>query len=302
MNPDPLHTLSSSPWKTIATQISHHTGQTFIVENITPIGGGCINQTYHIQGRDRQFFVKLNQAEYRTMFETEAAGLEEIRGSATLRVPQPLCSGSEHSHAWLVLEFIDLQSRGNAAALGIGLARMHRHTAEKFGWVRDNTIGSTPQKNDTSPDWITFWRRYRLGYQLDLARENGYGGRVQSLGERLMTGLEHFFTESMPFPSLLHGDLWSGNYAFDTSGQPVIFDPAPYYGDREADLAMTELFGGFSPDFYAAYRNTWPLETGYRTRKQLYNLYHILNHLNLFGKQYLRQAEIMMEQLLAEIY
>lgn len=293
--------FSSSPWTAIAAQITHYTNQIFTPKNITPVGGGCINQTYCIRDIDQQFFVKLNKAKYLPMFEAEAAGLEEIRYSAALRAPRPLCSGHEHDHAWLILEFIDLQSRGDAVAMGTGLARMHRHTAEKFGWIHDNTIGSTPQKNNLDADWISFWRQHRLGFQLSLAQKNGYTGSIQSLGEQLMNGLEHFFTQSMPLPSLLHGDLWGGNYAFDTRGEPVIFDPAVYYGDREADLAMTELFGGFSPDFHAAYHDAWPLEAGYTVRKQLYNLYHVLNHLNLFGRQYLYQAETIMQKLLAEI-
>ncbi len=235
------------------------------------------------------------------MFEAEAAGLEAILNSASLRAPQPLCSGNDHDHAWLVLEFIDLQNHGDAAALGAGLANMHHHTAETFGWIRDNTIGSTPQKNTATGCWVSFWREHRLGYQLNLARKNGYTGSLQSLGEQLLSEFQHFFTDTMPLPSLLHGDLWGGNHAFDTGGQPVIFDPAVYYGDRETDLAMTELFGGFPPDFYAAYRDTWPVEAGYATRRQLYNLYHILNHLNLFGPQYLGQAELIIKGLLAEL-
>lgn len=296
-----LDSLSASPWPAITARISEQTGRAFVAQQITPVGGGCINRAYRIQGPDQQFFVKLNQAHYLPMFEAEAAGLEEIRHAAALHAPQPLGSGCGEGHAWLILEFLDLRGQGDDAALGTGLARMHRHTSDKYGWVRDNTIGSNPQINQQTSDWITFWRQQRLAYQLNLAQENGYGGRLQSLGEQLIAGCPHFFTEPGPRPSLLHGDLWRGNYAFDTSGRPVIFDPAVYYGDREADLAMTELFGGFSNDFYAAYRESWPLEAGYRTRKQLYNLYHILNHLNLFGGHYLRQAETMMTRLLAEI-
>lgn len=299
MKHGPLQAISP-PWPMIAAQISQHTRQTFTPQSLSPIGGGCISQTFCLRDRDQQFFVKLNKARHLSMFEAEAAGLEAILNSASLRAPQPLCSGNNHDHAWLVLEFIDLRSHGNAAALGIGLANMHRHTAETFGWIRDNTIGSTPQKNTASSCWISFWREHRLGYQLNLARKNGYTGSLQSLGERLLSEFRHFFTDTPP-PSLLHGDLWSGNHAFDPSEQPVIFDPAVYYGDREADLAMTELFGGFPPDFYAAYRDTWPVEAGYSTRKQLYNLYHVLNHLNLFGLQYLSQAESIMKKLLAEL-
>lgn len=288
-------------WTAITAQISQFTQRIFVLENLVSVGGGCINQAFCIRHQDQQFFVKLNKAEYLTMFEAEAAGLEEILHSASLRVPQPLCSGEGYGHAWLVLEFIDLRHRGDVVALGAGLANMHRHTAEKFGWVRDNTIGFTQQKNTVGDHWITFWCQQRLGYQLQLAQKNGYTGLLQSLGEQLLSKCQYFFADYTPVPSLLHGDLWGGNYAFDAIGQPVIFDPAVYYGDREADLAMTELFGGFPPDFYAAYRDAWPLEAGYAVRKHFYNLYHVLNHLNLFGSPYLSQAETIMKKLLAEL-
>ena len=184
--------------------------------------------------------------------------------------------------------------------LGRGLAFMHRFHAAHFGWHRDNTIGATPQINTPAADWIGFWRKQRLGFQLALARENGYRGRLLAQGERLLGQLPVFFSGHEPRPSLLHGDLWSGNAAFMRDGTPVMFDPAVYYGDREADIAMTELFGGFSADFYRAYDEAYPREPGYATRKQLYNLYHVLNHLNLFGGGYHAQAERMIEQLLSE--
>src|SRR5208283_1970991 len=141
-------------------------------------------------------------------------------------------------------------------------------------------------------------REQRLGFQLDLAARKGYGGKLQELGHQLMERLPEFFEGYHPQPSLLHGDLWGGNHACTSDGAPVIFDPAPYYGDREADLAMTELFGGFDQEFYTAYRAAWPPDAGYTTRRILYNLYHILNHANLFGGGYARQAEGMMQSLL----
>ena len=297
-----------SPWLDIAAQISACSGSLFTVEKSCSIGGGCINETHRIEGNGRRYFVKLNNAGSLPMFEAEAAGLQEIRDSRTLRVPAPVCWGKSGAKAWLVLEYLEMgnASRSDAAelalALGRGLAAMHRITAEKFGWVRDNTIGATPQINKFSSGWIQFWRKYRLGYQLQLAHANGHTGALQTKGEQLMTRLDAFFSGPPPLASLLHGDLWSGNYSFDSAGHPVLFDPAVYYGDREADLAMTELFGGFSADFYAAYNEAWPLDAGYATRKTLYNLYHILNHLNLFGGGYLYQAEQMMDKLLAEIH
>ena len=202
------------------------------------------------------------------------------------------------------MEYLDLAAPGvsaqsNSADLGRQLALLHHQTAPQFGWKRDNTIGSTPQINTWSDNWIAFLGEQRLGYQLRLAHKNGYGKQLVAQGERLMAHLADFFPGYQPVASLLHGDLWGGNAAFTVSGEPVIFDPAVYYGDREADLAMTELFGGFGRDFYAAYREAWPPDSGYATRKTLYNLYHILNHANLFGGAYPDQAENMIQRLLA---
>jgi len=235
------------------------------------------------------------------MFEAEAEGLREIAATDTVRVPRAVCTGSDHSQAWIVLEYLALGSATRAAMgrLGEQLAALHRVTSTYCGWTRDNTIGSTPQVNTRTPDWIEFWRRYRLGFQLDLAARNGYAGALQRDGARLIERLPELFAGYRPAASLLHGDLSGGNAGAIVDGTPVIFDPAAYYGDREADIAMTELFGGFPRDFYDAYGATWPLDPGYRRRRDLYNLYHVLNHLNLFGGGYRAQAERMIRALLA---
>jgi protein-ribulosamine 3-kinase len=293
-------------WPEITAQISTVTQSRFNAQEITAIGGGCINQAYCIADEKQRYFVKLNTADSLPMFEAEAAGLMEIVQSDTLRVPRPVCCGQNNRTAWSVLEHIQLgnNTRANAAELGAGLAAMHRTHAAHFGWVRDNTIGNTPQINTQSSDWSFFWRTHRLAYQLDLAKANGYTGKLQNLGEQLLTELDLFFSGVAPHASLLHGDLWNGNYSFDDAGHPVLFDPAIYYGDREADIAMTELFGGFPSNFYSAYRHEYPLDSGYNVRKVVYNLYHVLNHLNhlnLFGGSYRNQAEQMMNRLLTEI-
>ena len=235
------------------------------------------------------------------MFTAESAGLEAIAATRTVRVPQPIIHGTAGQHAFLVLEYLDLNGSGNAHLLGEQLAALHRCSSSQFGFYLDNTLGETPQPNGWSSDWISFWREQRLGFQLDLAMRNGCGGKLREMKQRLMEKLPEFFDGYRPAPSLLHGDLWGGNHAYTVDGAPVIFDPAPYYGDRETDLAMTELFGGFDKEFYAAYRAAWPLDAGYSKRKILYNLYHILNHANLFGGGYTRQAEEMMQELLAEV-
>jgi fructosamine-3-kinase len=202
-----------------------------------------------------------------------------------------------------VLEHIDFGDAAthSMAQLGAQLAALHRVTDVKFGWGIDNTIGATPQVNTRCCDWTAFWRENRLGFQLALAAQNGAPKSLLEKGARLANEVAALLKALPIKPALLHGDLWGGNAGFDRAGAPVIFDPAVYFGHREADLAMTELFGGFSADFYAAYRDAYPLDAGYDVRKQLYNLYHVLNHFNLFGGGYARQAEIMTARLLAEI-
>jgi len=237
------------------------------------------------------------------MFEAEAAGLHELAAANAIRVPTPICSGTADGQSWLVTAYIEFGRGGRDSARQFGrqLADLHRQTSVQFGWFRDNTIGSTPQHNGYMGNWVDFYRQRRLRFQFELAARNGFAGSLQRKGERLMANLNTFFSSYAPQPSLLHGDLWGGNRAFDTAGEPVIFDPAVYYGDREADIAMTELFGGFGAEFYASYNEAWPLDDGYAVRKTLYNLYHILNHANIFGGAYAAQAESMIDQLLTEI-
>jgi fructosamine-3-kinase len=289
-------------WAAITAQISALTGAPFTPAAPRSVGGGCINTTVRLSDGRQSWFVKVNAASMLDMFEAEHAGLEELAGAAAIRVPRPLAVGSEGAQSWLVLEDIRFgpPRPGSARDAGRRLAALHRRTAPAFGWSRDNTIGATPQPNAWTPSWVEFWRDRRLGHQLRLAARNGHGGRLQTLGERLVVLLPALLDHA-PAPALLHGDLWGGNIGYTVEGEPVIYDPAVYFGDREADLAMTELFGGFGGEFYAGYREAWPLDAGYATRKLLYNLYHVLNHLNLFGGGYGAQAEAMMARLMAEV-
>lgn len=288
-------------WQHIAARISEQTGTAFTPHAPRHVGGGCINQALKLSDGCQHWFVKTNNADRVAMFEAEAEGLNALADTVTIRVPRALCSGTAEGHSYIVIEYIDHgRPRGGSQALaGQQLAAMHRHSADRYGWHRDNTIGATHQDNHWEAHWVDFWRDRRLGFQLQLAASQGYTGRLQSSGEQLLSRFPALLDHD-PQPSLLHGDLWGGNITFDTEGQPAIFDPAVYYGDREADLAMTELFGGFSSEFYAAYREAWPLPAGYRVRRQLYNLYHVLNHLNLFGSGYAGQAQGMIDRLLAE--
>lgn len=286
------------PWQQIAKTIGDATGKAFTVERRRSVYGGDINKAYRIEGEGQRYFVKINCADRLSMFEAEAEGLNELAAADAVRVPHPVCCGTVADSAFLVLEWVELRNRSDPQTAGRQLAVLHRKIGSTFGWHRDNTLGSTPQVNTPNSDWLAFWREHRLGFQLRLAAQNGHTGALQEKGERLMEALPALFGGYRPAASLLHGDLWCGNWAADAGGSPVIFDPAVYYGDREADLAMTELFGGFEDDFYAAYRGAWPLDPGYAQRKTLYNLYHILNHLNLFGGGYAGQAQRMLDALL----
>lgn len=296
-------------WKLISDSISDAIQSSFSIAQASPISGGYTNQAWHLSGhveperggRKQHYFVKLNSADKAAMFTAEGAGLALLAATHTVRVPRVITLGVADQHAFLVLEHFDLYRHGSNEMLGAQLAALHRVRAAQFGWDRDNTLSLTPQRNTWSADWLSFWRDQRLGFQLELASRNGYGGSLQISGHRIMAALPDLFAGYYPVASLLHGDLWAGNYAFLADGTPLMFDPAPYYGDREADIAMTELFGGFDPEFYAAYQASYPLDAGYAKRKILYNLYHILNHCNLVGSSYLQQAEWMMQSLLEEV-
>ena len=290
-------------YQVIAEKIEQRLDLAFTPEGHRSVGGGCINRTVLLEGMDQRYFVKLNQSSLLDVFIAEVAGLDAIASTHTLRTPAVIVHGTYKDQAYLVLEYIS-RSRSDANTLkklGEGLARLHRTSAPRFGWHRNNTIGSTPQINTETDDWVAFLREHRLGYQLELAFKNGLPAEVSGPAERLLSRLGGLFDSYKPVPSLLHGDLWGGNFSADEQGMPVLFDPAVYFGDREADIAMTELFGGFDRSFYEAYNNAWPLDQGYAVRKTLYNLYHVLNHFNLFGGGYGAQARSMIHQLLAEL-
>ncbi|MEC4804037.1 MAG: fructosamine kinase family protein [Jaaginema sp. PMC 1079.18] len=285
-------------WTEIAAQISKHTQQKFEVKQQKVVGGGCINQSYAVSDGARTFFVKLNSPSQLEMFLAEEKGLQEMYNTQTIRVPQPLCTGASDRHSYIILEWLEFGS-GNSQSwqtMGRQLAAMHQYKGtKKFGWEINNTIGSTPQINEWSDDWSEFFAVKRIGYQLRLAKRKGgsfpdTNTVVEAVREKLRS--------RQPQPSILHGDLWSGNAACTVDGEPVILDPATYWGDREADIAMTELFGGFPAPFYQGYNAVWPLDDGYRQRKSLYNLYHILNHFNLFGGGYGSQAQSTIDRVL----
>jgi protein-ribulosamine 3-kinase len=278
-----LPTFSMIPDK-LRTELSQRLGD---ITSISPVSGGDINQAARIETDRAAYFVKWNLHPLPRMFEVEARGLQLLADSHSVRIPQVMIVIDEPPA--LVLEWIDQSHNKSEAAEELGrlLAQQHRSSGKSFGLDHDNYIGANPQFNQPTESWIDFFREHRLGTQGQLARECGHLNldRARQL-DQLMDHLDRWIDPKIVVPSLLHGDLWGGNYLIDAQGHPVLIDPAAYYGDREAEIAFTELFGGFGSRFYAAYNEAWPLDRGYADRRDVYNLYHLLNHLNLFGEGY----------------
>jgi fructosamine-3-kinase len=289
--------------KTIAAALSRAVGTPIDDRSRRAVSGGSVSQCWRYETARGPLFVKTGPAASIGALEGEAAGLNALARTETVRVPRVVSCGASSEGAFLALEWITLgqPTKASEALLGEQLAWQHRQTSAQFGWERDNTIGSTPQPNAWCDQWVTFLRERRLLHQLDLAASKNADARIVERGRRLCELLDAFFSSYRPVPSLLHGDLWAGNWGTDDDGLPVIFDPAVYYGDREADIAMTRLFGGFGHAFYTTYQSTWPLDQAAGTRSTLYNLYHVLNHFNLFGGDYLGKAGAMIDHLLAEL-
>ncbi|WP_016777179.1 fructosamine kinase family protein [Anaerophaga thermohalophila] len=267
---------------------------------MSSVGGGCIADSQVITTRSgRKFFLK--QGFSNGMFRKEANGLKELARPGVIKVPDVIDCGDDY----LILEHIEQGSKKKDffEDLGHKLALLHRFEGEHFGFFEDNFIGSTPQENIPSEDeahnWPLFYWNKRLMFQFRLAEKNGYADNtMQHLFALLEKVYEKILEGSEEAPSLMHGDLWGGNYMSDIKGNPVLIDPAVYYGHREADLAMTKLFGGFSAAFYRAYEETWPLQEGASERESIYLLYHVMNHLNLFGTGYYSQAIRLLEKLI----
>jgi len=260
-----------------------------------PVGGGCIHRAHKLRSADGFFFLKWSTAaDGGLMLAAEAYGLR-LLAEAQVRVPSVIGQGDgqDGCPAFLLLEWIESRAGFDQAAAGRMMAILHQAAAgDVYGLDVDNYIGSSPQVNGWLADWVDFFRERRLRPQMELAARNGYllAGRRRAL-ESFMQRLDDLLGGIPRRPALLHGDLWGGNMIADQSGQPVLIDPAVYFGDREADLAMTALFGGFSNTFYAAYHEVYPLVDGWRERFRIYNLYHLLNHLNLFGEGYGSQVD-----------
>ncbi len=264
-------------------------GQT--IRQVSPVGGGCIAKATRIRTDDGDFFAKWSTGETAQTFPAEASGLAAMRRSgSSLIIPEPLLAedGAGARAGVLLTAWIESGERGSRFwdCFGEGLAEMHRFSANRFGFDADNYIGRLRQENSWEDSWPTFFHQRRLEPQVKRARKDGrWDSAWDDPVERLYQRLPELLPER-PEPSILHGDLWGGNFMVDVEGRPVLIDPASYYGHREADLAMTELFGGFGRRFYEAYKDAWPLPPGYGERRDVYNLYHLINHLNHFGGGY----------------
>lgn len=259
----------------------------------SPVGGGDIHHSYKVtlEGGDC-YFIKCNHRQYSDLLEQEHYALGALRQADAIRLPRVEGMGECEGFAYLVLEWLALEPTGDEAALGRQLAQLHEHHNGRYGWPHSNFIGYSVQHNRWHSRWADFWRENRLLPQLTMAQKQPAAARFTSLKTALIAASDELLKDHHPKPSLLHGDLWGGNKAYLASGAPVIYDPASYYGDPETDVAFTRFFGGFSNDFYTAYAKArGELAPGsqaqYARRQVLYNLYHQLNHFNLFGEGYL---------------
>ncbi len=282
----------------IGQKLSDHLGVHVEVEQSTGVGGGSINDAWRIDTNEGRFFLKTNSADrHPSMFEAEADGLHRLRSTGTVAVPEVIGHGEDHDTSWLLLEWIESSTtvKADHTGFGIGLARLHRNTADRSGLDRSNYIGTLVQRNDPHEEWVPFMIHQRLEPLVKMARDNR---RVEAgiafRFERLYPRLEELFPKEEP--ALLHGDLWSGNHLAGTDGRIWIFDPAVYYGHREMDLAMMQLFGGFDPKVIEAYDREYPLEKGWQERVDLCNLYPLLVHVNLFGGNYVKQVETILKR------
>ena len=297
----------------IARTISRYTAVPPVLETVDEVGGGSISRAFVVGNAARCWFVKVDRGDALALYAAEADGLAALRRCPALRVPEvvgygvcggPDGQGSEAGengvdagYAYLVLEHLELKPlRGNARAAGHALAALHRCGGDAFGWPRANFIGRTRQDNAADDDWPRFFARRRLAPQLEGAQRKGMH---LAGGDRLLAALPAFFGGYRPLPSLIHGDLWHGNAALDAAGTLTLFDPSVHYADRECDLAMAALFGGFPDAFFGAYAEAWPLADGAEHRRALYQLYHVLNHANLFGGSYVDEAQQLIARLLA---
>jgi len=284
--------------KSVETHLTSLKEATVEIEELKPVGGGCINEAYSLKTRQGKFFIKYNSSvAYPGMFEKEAAGLKILSDATALMVPEVIGLGESGEYSYLLLQHIESGTtvRNFWAHFGTKLAELHSNTSEFFGLDHDNYIGSLVQHNKHYPDFIGFFIEQRIEPQLREARNKG---ALEQRDIRCFNSLFKILQNIIPVekPALLHGDLWSGNFMVTAEGLPCLIDPAVYYGHRESDIAMTKLFGGFNPEFYEAVNEAWPLEKGWQKRIDIFNLYPLLVHVNLFGGGYARQLMQIIRQ------
>ncbi len=263
------------------------------------VAGGDTAAAFCVETDEGRFFAKRASLTHQSQLQSEAFSLTRIAETGSIAVPEVILCDASGSEVWLLMEWLDLRALDAVTerALGRALASLHRNTASAFGWSETNWLGGSLQFNATTDSWSDFFLTQRLEPQLKWAFDQGHGERLQDHGKRLLEHLPVLLADHHPEPALVHGDLWSGNAAATQSGVPIIFDPAAHFADRESDLAMMRLFGGFGPGCFAAYAEAWPLPAGHEQRLPLYQLYHLLNHLNLFGSSYLPRCLSVMQSL-----
>lgn len=285
-------------WQTIEQEISQVIDEPFNIKHKQVVTGGDINLCYWLSNYQRNYFVKLNDKSRLQQFESEAYSLAQIKQLNVMGCPNVLTTGTTLDKSFLVLEYLPFNhaSNQNWYSFGKQLATMHKQSSHgQFGWQHDNYIGTTPQPNSWQSNWRTFFAEQRIGWQLQLLAEKSV--KLGSI-DHIINVCHDALLHHQVMPCLVHGDLWQGNVGFSNNAA-YVFDPACYYGDREVDIAMSELFGQMPDEFYQGYQEVFPLDANYDKRKLIYNFYHILNHANLFGGVYIEQSKANLSRILA---
>ena len=286
-------------WQAISQQLSDTLLFDYQITEKVRLSGGDISESYMINDGEQRYFVKINDREFLSKFEVEAESLHLLRETSTLFVPEVVLVGKTKNASFLILNYLPtkpLEDGPNSFKFGQQLAHLHQWGEQKeFGFDTDNYLGSTLQPNKWHKKWCVFFAEQRIGWQLQLLKEKGV--TLVDIDD-FIDVVKQRLAYHAPKPSLLHGDLWNGNAALTAFG-PICYDPACYWGDRECDIAMTELFDGFQPEFYQGYESVMPLSSSYEERKDIYNLYHVLNHCNLFGGHYLEQAQLVINKIIS---
>lgn len=293
--------MSETVLKQVEKKLSEVFYSSVTVTSSQTMGGGCINHASRLETTEGVFFLKWNADCPVDMFAREAEGLNELSEGVgdQLLIPKVICyQNTGKMPGFIVLEYLQEGHSGtDDEKLGHGLAALHRFGGDYFGFQNDNYCGATPQKNTPANNWLEFFRDQRLGHLLKLIeKRRALPLTDRNVYEGLLLRLPRLISKQS-VPSLIHGDLWSGNYLYTTGG-PALIDPAAYYADREMEFAIITMFGGFSHRFFGAYNEIFPLEPDWRERNRLYQLYHILNHYLLFGGAYGSQALLVAKSYL----